>query len=253
MSASDLRRLLSAFLAALLYGLALIPASAQQASREQEQVRRLRLQVQQLQQNQATERDNAQRAAAATTTATRARDVAAAERDTARAQLRRARSAIADEEARYASLQQTLDAQMRAATVLQTRLEQQQAQLTAGTKRAEELRAGTLTLQQGLQTREAAMIDLQTRHIRQGDGLRICIANNQALRDVGHELLQRYANKTVADVLAQNEPFLQFQRVKLENLLQDYQEKLDQKAVQPHAVNSTARPVGDSRSTSRAP
>jgi len=51
-------------------------------------------------------------------------------------------------------------------------------------------------------------------------------------------------------VLAQQEPFLQFKRVAMENLLQDYQDKLDQQAVKAGAA---ARPGSATPVPARAP
>lgn len=57
-----------------------------------------------------------------------------------------------------------------------------------------------------------------------------CDAKNMALYKVGSEILDKYAAMDVADALAAKEPFLGFKRVELQNLVQDYQDKLlDQK------------------------
>lgn len=241
MSASDLPRRLPRYLAALACCATLASAFGQQASREEEQVRRLRLQVQRLQQDLATERSAAQQAKAETASVAAERDAAATVRDSAQGQLRNARSAIATEKARSATLEQQLAAAQNQAVTLQAQLAQSQAQLRASGELVITMRADANALQQRLQARDTAYGELQTRHVRQADGLRICIASNLALRDIGTDLLQRYANKTVAEVVAQNEPFLQFQRVKLENLLQGYEDRLDQLAVPPAAAKVPAR------------
>lgn len=61
-----------------------------------------------------------------------------------------------------------------------------------------------------------------------------CEAKNAELFRVGNEILDRYAAVGVADVLSAKEPFLGFKRVELQNLVQDYQDKiLDQKVQNP--------------------
>lgn len=58
-----------------------------------------------------------------------------------------------------------------------------------------------------------------------------CETKNVALYKVGSEILDRYAHVGFGDVIGGHEPFLGLKRVELENLVQDYQDKLlDQKA-----------------------
>jgi hypothetical protein len=240
MSASRLKVPLSRCFAALLCGLMMASAFGQQASREQEQLRRLRLQVQRLQQDQAAQRDAAQRADAEKAATATERDAAAAERDAARIRLRAAVAASATEQQRAEAAEKLLAAAQRDMAAASLRIGQLQTDVEARGRDADKLRTEVIELQRRLADGGAAYADLQQRHVRQAEGLQICIASNQALRDIGLDLLQRYAGKTVAEVLAQDEPFLQFQRVKLENLLQDYEDKLDRQAVRPVPGSSSA-------------
>ncbi len=60
--------------------------------------------------------------------------------------------------------------------------------------------------------------------------LTACEAKNVALFKVGNEILARYAGIGLGDALGAREPFIGFKRVELQNLVQDYQDKLlDQK------------------------
>jgi chromosome segregation ATPase len=60
-----------------------------------------------------------------------------------------------------------------------------------------------------------------------------CLAKNAQLMKVGRELLLRYEALTIGDIAVAREPLLQARRVEIQNLLQDYQDKLlDQKATQ---------------------
>jgi chromosome segregation ATPase len=57
-----------------------------------------------------------------------------------------------------------------------------------------------------------------------------CTVKNKALVGIGNDLINLYKNKGIGDVLADNEPFLQLSRAKMENLMQDYGDKIyDQK------------------------
>ncbi len=51
-------------------------------------------------------------------------------------------------------------------------------------------------------------------------------ARNADLYKLGSEILDQYQHKGLGKVISGNEPFLQTSRVKLENLVQDYEDKL---------------------------
>jgi chromosome segregation ATPase len=53
-----------------------------------------------------------------------------------------------------------------------------------------------------------------------------CQETNARLYDVGREILAAYENKDLGDVLAQDEPFTGLKSVEIENIVQDYQDKL---------------------------
>ena len=199
-------------------------AFGQQAGREQEQLRRLRQQVQQLQQDQTAQQDALQRA-------TTEKTAASAELETARTDLHRARSATASQTRDILAARKELDSARQEQAALQTVLDGSQAALQVSVQNADGLRVANAELKRGLSVKEVAFSGLSLRHSTQAQGLQTCIASNQTLRDIGQDLLQLYANKTVADVMVQNEPFLQVKRVALENLLQGYQDKLDEKAL----------------------
>jgi chromosome segregation ATPase len=58
-----------------------------------------------------------------------------------------------------------------------------------------------------------------------------CLDKNVALMKVGRELLHRYDDVNFGDMLVAREPLLAEQRTRIQNLLQDYNDKLlDQKA-----------------------
>lgn len=59
-------------------------------------------------------------------------------------------------------------------------------------------------------------------------GLATCEAKNEKLHGYGTELLDRYEKKGCGDAMLQGEPFTQLKRVEIENLVEDYREKLDE-------------------------
>jgi DNA repair exonuclease SbcCD ATPase subunit len=68
-------------------------------------------------------------------------------------------------------------------------------------------------------------------------------AKNLALYQLGDEILARYGKAGLGDALGAKEPFVGFSRVKLENLVQDYKNKLRDQVIvagQPVAAPTTA-------------
>ena len=66
--------------------------------------------------------------------------------------------------------------------------------------------------------------DLQQKN----ESLTICQAKNAKLHGYGVDLLDRYEKKGCGDALLQADPFTQLKRVEIENLMEDYREKLDE-------------------------
>lgn len=78
-----------------------------------------------------------------------------------------------------------------------------------------------------------------------------CQAQNQALFAVSNEILDRYRNVGVTDVLAAHEPFLGLKRVELENLMQDYDDRVLDSRFDPNAP-LPAPPAAESASAPSA-
>ena len=200
-------------------------ALAQQApSREQEQLRRMRLQLQQLQAAQTTQTQAVQQAQA---------DAAAARQQLAAAQaeLRRVRGSLSETARAAADAQQALEVQRGEQQALQGNLTSLRSELDTTRRNLAQQQQALAETQSRLGRNDTAMAELRARQITQAQGMQACLASNEALHALGNELLQRYAGKTVAEVVAQNEPFLQLQRVALENLMQGYRDKLDMQAL----------------------
>jgi chromosome segregation ATPase len=89
-----------------------------------------------------------------------------------------------------------------------------------------------------IKTRDAEKVTLNSRALeqreiigRQAQLVQVCEEKNVALYQLGTDLLQRYRNKSVMDALKQAEPFTQLEKVKMENLLQEYSEKMDARKI----------------------
>jgi chromosome segregation ATPase len=80
------------------------------------------------------------------------------------------------------------------------------------------------------QRRLAELIDskqsLEAELSRTSSSLDTCISHNTSLSGMARELIKRYEEKSVAEVLAQKEPFTQIQRAKMEAVLQEYESKI---------------------------
>jgi len=60
-----------------------------------------------------------------------------------------------------------------------------------------------------------------------------CVAKNTQLMKVGRELLRRYEGVSFGDIAVINEPLIGARRVEIQNILQDYDDKLlEQKVIQ---------------------
>ena len=61
----------------------------------------------------------------------------------------------------------------------------------------------------------------------QTQAIDLCVANNRKLYEVNNELLSQYENKGVWDAFLQGDPLTGLTRVEVENLVDDYQYRLD--------------------------
>ncbi|MFN0040752.1 MAG: hypothetical protein ACKVP2_14670 [Burkholderiales bacterium] len=71
---------------------------------------------------------------------------------------------------------------------------------------------------------------------RQAQIIQACEEKNLALYRVGEELLERYRKKGVMDALKQAEPFTGIEQVRVENLWQEYRDKLDTQKIDKSAL-----------------
>lgn len=107
------------------------------------------------------------------------------------------------------------------------------ADLAAAAQREAALKAELATGAEALQAARRNGEQLARRLGNQGDTSRhwmaktgSCEAKNAQLLELGGELLERYRAKSCAEALAEAEPFTGIARVRQENLLQEYRERI---------------------------
>ena len=81
-----------------------------------------------------------------------------------------------------------------------------------------------------------------------GHQLERCSVKNAKLYDLNTDLLKRYADKGMVDVLTRREPLTGFKKIEMENLVQDLQDKLDE---QRYLAGQTARLADDASLVTR--
>jgi chromosome segregation ATPase len=110
-------------------------------------------------------------------------------------------------------------------------LEQQLADQKASS--AEAMAAKDRELSQMTKTRDEQQGLAKRKFDEQVVNVGECTSKNDRLIRLNAELLDRYRNKTTADVLKQREPALGFGDVQMFNLIQDYRDKADAERYSP--------------------
>jgi hypothetical protein len=72
---------------------------------------------------------------------------------------------------------------------------------------------------------------LEQRLAKQVQNFDVCYDNNKKLYQINQEILAKYQDKDFWDALRQQEPVTAVEKVKVENLVQDYQYEMDQLSV----------------------
>lgn len=111
-----------------------------------------------------------------------------------------------------------METELAAAKQRLTELESKVAELTGSLDETRRTLAGT----------EAAKKNLEGIKTRNEREIALCEDKNKSLYQVGRDLMVRYEKKSCEDVLAQREPFTGLKRVEVENLMEEYRDKLDE-------------------------
>ncbi len=189
-------------------------------NREREALRRVQTQLQQAQdQVSALEQEKAALG--------KERDQARKEAQAVRGKLRKSERDLAGEKTRVEELTKALDGAQQDLSATKSRLAETESRL-ADTAKA------LFQTQQTLARTEADKRALEGIRIRQEKDIAACEGKNLKLYQTGRELMTRFEQKTCGEILAQKEPFTGLKRVEVENLLEEYRDKLDgQKLVKP--------------------
>lgn len=182
-----------------------------------EQVRRLRLQMRQLQQEQTSLQEARAKAESERLSAQKALDDAQSE-------LARQKSAAGSASGRAATLARDLAAARAEREALAAKVGELEEALKAQTAQHAMCRSELGTTRTSL---GEANSGLTARNADLDSRLKTCVAYNQELHGLGQDLLARYQNKGLAEVLGEAEPFIQKARVRLENVTAEMKEKLD--------------------------
>ncbi|RTL52757.1 MAG: hypothetical protein EKK46_10440 [Rhodocyclaceae bacterium] len=118
-------------------------------------------------------------------------------------------------------------------------LKADQEKLSAKLAETEKQLADTMAT---LRSTEAAKRDLEATGERQRDTITTCEGKNVKLYRYGTELLQAYQGKGCASSLLQSEPLTGLKRVEIENLVEDYRDKLDEQKVAPSREGLASAP-----------
>ncbi len=181
-----------------------------QADKDAEQLKRLKLQVRQAQQQQQEAQD-------AQAKADQARQQAEQSLKTLDGDVQKQRAAAGNAQRKAAALDKEL-------AQLKGEHERVKAELAAITEKHQLLQASSRSAQEKAIASEARLTQEGQQLTQQ---LQRCTADNGTLVSLGHELLVRYENKGIGDVLSASEPFVQTGRVKLENFKAQYGQRIE--------------------------
>lgn len=205
--------------------LVLLSATAfAQADKEAEQIKRLKLQMRHVQQQQQELQESqakAEQARQQAEQALKAQDASLQQQRAAAAGASRKASALARELEALKAEHARVKAE--AAELLALSV-QHKAQLAAD---RDALAQASATEDRSLEVRTQLHADLQQ-----------CAAHNADLAATGLELLSRYENKGMGEVLSAQEPFVQTGRVKLQNAKAEYTRRLQALQVKPVALQA---------------
>lgn len=191
-----------------------------QVSREREALRRAQMQLQQVQgQVSSLEQEKAQLG--------KERDQAVRDAGAAQSRLRRTRNSLAEAKTRGEQLARELEGLKQELATATTRLADSEGQLAETTRTL-------MQTQQSLARTEADKRGLEGIRLRHEREIALCEDKNAKLYQTGRSLMTRFEQKTCGEILAQQEPLFGFRRVEVENLLEEYRDKLDeQRLIKP--------------------
>lgn len=100
------------------------------------------------------------------------------------------------------------------------------------------LSADLQNVTRNLRQTESAKNQLQETVVGQAQQIESCEANNVKMVQINRELVDRYEKKGVFDAWLQREPLTQLKRVEVENIVQEYQDLIDQSIFKRKQLNA---------------
>ncbi|NOT67540.1 MAG: hypothetical protein HOP04_04285 [Methylophilaceae bacterium] len=110
----------------------------------------------------------------------------------------------------------------------EAKLQQTQGLLESAQKSLSELTLQYQNAQRDLKVNEGERGKLVGNLAQKENTLAACVGKNTKLYGFGLELVKMYENPGAFDAVLRKEPFTQIKRVELENIFQDYRDKLDE-------------------------
>jgi chromosome segregation ATPase len=110
-------------------------------------------------------------------------------------------------------------------------LHEAQASLDKVSKSLAELAAAHQIATRDLNSNEVQRKELSKSLAQRDSNLTACVGKNTKLHDFGVDLIKIYEKPSAYQAVLRTEPFSQIKRVELENILQDYNDKIDEQRV----------------------
>lgn len=133
---------------------------------------------------------------------------------------------LAADEDELTQLRQQNQAAQTSAQQLTQKLQAANGAIAAEHNDLNKLQANYQQTVQAAQARDAEATRIEATLVETRKRLFTCADDNVALYDLGTQILDLYDHKGVLGTLASNEPITRLKRVQLENLVQDYQDKM---------------------------
>jgi chromosome segregation ATPase len=118
------------------------------------------------------------------------------------------------------------------------------AKFSEAEKQIETLRKQKSSIEDQLAARDVSISVLDVKLKAETEERQHCVANNQALYNYGTQLLSAYRDKGVFSAMSQRDPVLNLGSVKIENVLEEYRDKLDEKRLPMPDAKVSVGPSG---------
>ncbi len=88
------------------------------------------------------------------------------------------------------------------------------------------------------ESQQQLRMEKEQEHKRLEEGIRVCEKKNAELYQISVELMEKYQSKGIISSLLQAEPFTQLEKVRVQNLLQEYLDKADAAKIASGSVSA---------------